>query len=151
MNSSIVLRANVVKSQFCTYLSRQISTNAKYSPLVLNSSSLCSSIIFQEKNINDGITRKLHIPIKQQYKMISTNLNSPILKDKPPITTTYNPTASGLNQVNLSSRNFWHILLNVIKLEKFMIFPKYVRNFVKINWLDFPLQKNLLRKKVKVE
>merc|ERR1712150_313940 len=66
----------------------------KKSKLVMNSSSLCSSIIFQENNINDGITRKLHIPIKQQYKMISTNLNSPILKEKPPITTTYNPTAS---------------------------------------------------------
>ena len=95
MNSSmcsIVLRANVVRSQYCTHLSRQtfkmISTNVKYSPLVLNSS-LCSSIIFQEKinYKNDGITRRLHP--KQQYKMISTNLNSPILKDKPPTTTTY--------------------------------------------------------------
>ena len=66
MNSSIVLQANVVRSQFCTYLSRQhfkmISTNVKYAqPLVLSSSALCSSILFQENNIinENVITRKL--------------------------------------------------------------------------------------------
>ena len=104
MNSSMVLQANVVRSQFCTYLSRQhfkmISTNVKYSqPVVLSSSALCSSILFQENNvINEKvITRRLppNPNNMQQYKMISTNFNSPILKDKPPITTTtYTPSAS---------------------------------------------------------
>ena len=103
MNSSIVLQANVVRSQFCTYLTRQhfkmISTSVKYSqPLVLSSSALCSSILFQENNIinENVITRKLppNPNNMQQYKMISTNFNSPILKDKPPITTTYTPSAS---------------------------------------------------------